>query len=178
MKELGFHDTIVIMPWEKVWEKKFRQEKDSIKLILHSNGLDAQILHVGSTSIQDMPSKPIIDILMLIEDEKPFEPFIDVLQQAEYRCLGECDRPGRYFFTKGDLPNNSFYLHLCRKDHQVAKDQLLFQKIERSDSTVFRNYISMKYLAASAYPDDRTFYRILKGTFINTVLHLYREMKP
>ena len=59
MKELGFHDTIVIMPWEKVWEKKFRQEKDSIKLILHSNGLDAQILHVGSTSIQDMPSKPI-----------------------------------------------------------------------------------------------------------------------
>ena len=83
-----------------------------------------------------------------------------------------------YFFSKGDLPNNSFYLHLCYKDNQVARDQLLFQKIEKTDATVFNNYMHMKYLAAAAFSEDRTMYRALKGTLIDTVLHLYREMNP
>ncbi len=178
MKELGFHDTVVITPWQSMWEDKFKKEKNIIEASLNECGLIGQILHVGSTSIQGMPSKPIIDILMLVDDSQAFEPYIEALCRSDYHYLGECGRPGRHFFSKGDLPNNSFYLHLCYQDNQVARDQLLFQKIERNDTTVFSNYMNMKYIAAAAFSEDRNMYRVLKGTFIDTVLHLYRDMNP
>ncbi len=178
MKDLGVHNTVLISPWQSIWEDKFNEEKNNIEASINENGLSAQILHVGSTSVQGMASKPIIDILMLIDDNQVYEPYIEALCRSDYDYLGECGRPGRHFFSKGDLPNNSFYLHLCYKDNQVARDQLLFQKIEKTDATVFNNYMHMKYLAAAAFSEDRTMYRALKGTLIDTVLHLYREMNP
>ena len=168
------HRTTKVIPWQESWEETFRQEKEIIITAIEPAGLKATIYHVGSTSIKCMDSKPIIDILMCPQDKTPLEAFLPMLEKAGYMNLGECGRPGRYFLSKGTEENQTFYLHLCYEDHQAAKDQLLFQKIERNDPGVSEDYIRLKYLLAEEYPDDRDSYRHIKGWYIHSVLEAYR----
>lgn len=131
--------------------------------------------HVGSTSVKGMISKPVIDILVCPSEVVSLDAAAEALRGIGYANLGECGRPGRYFLSKGDRPNETFYLHLCHRDNQVARDQLLFQKLEYGSPEVFQNYISIKRMAAELFPDDRNAYREMKGWFIGAVLAAARS---
>ena len=85
---------------------------------------------------RDMISKPIIDILLCPDRDASLDAFIPVLDQIGYTNLGECGKPGRYFLSKGNEENHTFYLHLCYEDHQVAMDQKLLQFIEQNDPSL------------------------------------------
>ena len=168
------HTTTKIIPWQESWEETFKQERENVIAAIESAGLKATVYHVGSTSIKGMDSKPIIDILVCPEKDTLLKSYLPVLEKAGYMNLGECGRPGRYFLSKGTEENLTFYLHLCYENHPVAKDQLLFQKIERNDPGVSEDYIRLKYLLAHEYPDDRDSYRHVKGWYIHSVLEAYR----
>ena len=154
---------------------RFAQEKERIAEAIDRAGLSGEVLHVGSTSIEGMCSKPIIDILLCPDHKIPLETFLPVLEGCGYIDLGECGRPGRYFLVSGDKPNETFYVHLCYKDHQVAQDQLLFQQIERSNKVVASNYVELKLRLAEAFPEDRNMYRMLKGLYIESILDVWRS---
>ena len=97
------------------------------------------VYHVGSTSIEGMVAKPIIDILVCPNDDVPVEDVIPDLERIGYKNLGDGSRPGRYFLSSGDKPHETFYVHLCHEGNQVAQDQLLFQKIERTNPVICSN---------------------------------------
>ena len=173
---MNIHDLVKLIPWSEEWAEIFLQEKERIVSALTVNGQEAEIFHVGSTSVRDMISKPIIDILICLKSEP--EECIAALEGIGYRNLGECDRKGRYFLSYGNEENHTFYAHLCRRDHPVAEDQLLFQKLERTDPTVFDNYRILKAELACMYPDNRYMYRYIKGLYIEGVLSAYRKALP
>ena len=62
------HTEARVVPWNPKWHDMFLKERAKLRGYLEKAGLKAEILHVGSTSIRDMWSKPIIDILILIPD--------------------------------------------------------------------------------------------------------------
>ena len=62
------HTEVRVVPWNPKWHDMFLKERAKLRGYLEKAGLKAEILHVGSTSIRDMWSKPIIDILILIPD--------------------------------------------------------------------------------------------------------------
>jgi len=51
--------------------------------------------------------------------------------------------------------NDAFYVHLCHEGNQVAQDQLLFQKIERTNPVICSKYARLKTLLWDLFPDDR-----------------------
>jgi GrpB-like predicted nucleotidyltransferase (UPF0157 family) len=55
-----------LVPYAPEWKRLFEVEKACLQEILGATILDIQ--HVGSTSIPGMPSKPIIDIAIAIDD--------------------------------------------------------------------------------------------------------------
>ena len=171
----GIHDKVKLIPWQESWEESFQKEKQRIAEALGTAGCAAEIYHVGSTSVKGMVSKPVIDILACPKEDTSLDAAAAALKGIGYANLGECGRPGRYFLSKGDQPNETFYLHLCRRENPVAKDQLLFQKLERSVPEVFDNYIYIKRTAAELFPDDRNAYREMKGWFIDAVLAAARS---
>lgn len=122
-----------------------------------------------------MVAKPIIDILVCPDEGIPLLDVAADLEQIGYENLGECGRPGRYFLVSGDKPNETFYVHLCYKNHQVAQDQLLFQQIERSNKVVASNYAELKLRLAETFPEDRNMYRMLKGLYIQSILDVWRS---
>lgn len=56
----------------------------------------------------------------------------------------------------------------------MAQDQMLFQKIERENPDICRQYVRTKVLLADVFSEDRIMYRELKGLFIEGVLSAYR----
>ena len=166
----SFHDKVTLIPWQESWAAIFEVERQRIEATLSADAIAAKVYHVGSTSVQGMISKPVIDILVCPHELFSLDETAAALEDIGYANFGECGRPGRYFMSRGNEPNETFYLHLCREDHQVAKDQLLFQKLERSVPEVFQNYIYIKRTAADLFPEDRNAYREMKGWFIDAVL--------
>lgn len=166
----SFHDKVTLIPWQESWTTVFEGERQRIEEAFCADAIAAKVYHIGSTSVRGMISKPIIDILVCPQGVFSLEETAAALEKMGYTNLGECGRPGRYFMSKGSVPNEAFYLHLCYENHQVVKDQLLFQKLERSVPEVFRNYIYIKRTAAELYSDDRDAYREMKGWYIDAVL--------
>lgn len=171
---MNIHEDVILEEWQEDWGKTFNDERDRIMLALEENSHHAAVYHVGGTSICGMTSKPIIDILVCPERRITLDECIADLVGIGYQDLGECGRPGRYFFSKGDQPNQTFYLHLCHSNHKVAQDQLLFQRIEQENPDVCRQYTNMKLMLKSLFPDNRYMYRQLKGVFIEGVLATWR----
>lgn len=118
----SFHDKVTLVPWQESWATIFDEECKRIEAALSADAIAAKVYHVGSTSVQGMISKPVIDILVCPHELFSPEETAAALEKIGYSNLGECGRPGRYFMSKGDTPNEAFYLHLCYEDHQVAKD--------------------------------------------------------
>ena len=172
--KIDIHNVVYLVPWKEEWAHAFRMEKQCIIASMIAEDHNAHVLHVGSTSIKGMVSKPIIDILVCPDDDVPPEAIIGDLERIGYKNHGDGGRQGRYFLSKGDKPNETFYVHVCHKDHPVVQDQLLFQKIERENPLIRDKYIQTKVLLADVFPDDRNMYRELKGLFIEGVLSAYR----
>ena len=172
---VDIHREVYLVPWKKEWAHIFRMEKQNILSTLAASDHTADIRHVGSTSVREMIAKPISDIQICPDKHIPLEAIIADLERIGYKNLGDGGRVGRYFLSRGDKPNETFNVHLCYEDHQVAKDQLTFKWIESTNLTVHRKYKRLKVLLADAFPDDREMYRELKGLFIEGVLSAYRQ---
>jgi len=65
-----------------------------------------------------MISKPIIDIMIGVDDIEECDYHINALEELGYNCLGECGRPGRIFFVKGGMENCTHHLHFVEKNSE------------------------------------------------------------
>ena len=170
----NIHTEVWIEQWTEEYLRVFGQEKQNIITAIDERELKAEVYHVGSTAVRDMPGKEIIDILVCPDAASATEDLIPALENIGYTNYGECGRPGRFFLTKGDKPLETFYIHLCRGDHQVAQDQLLFKRILEKNEAIRQKYAYTKHLLEYEFPEDRDMYRELKGLFVQGVLSGYR----
>ena len=175
MENRSIHDDVWLAPWDPEWANKFHMEKQCIVGSMMAEEHSAFVRHVGSTAIEGMPAKPIIDILVCPGRDVSLEDCIPDLERIGYRNLGECGRPGRYFLSSGEEPGKTFYLHLCYEDNPVAQDQLLFLEIMKESESLRAKYRYTKHLLECEYPDNREMYREMKGLFISGVLGGYRQ---
>lgn len=114
--------------------------KERITEILMRANIECDVRHVGGTAIPGMCSKPIVDVLVTVDSED-----MEIAPHAlarEFCCLGECGRPGRYFFSDGDTEDDAVYIHLTTAANQVARDQLEFKDILLACPDVREEYLS------------------------------------
>lgn len=175
MENRSIHDDVWLAPWDPEWAHEFHMEKQCIVGSMMAEEHSAFVRHVGSTAIEGMPAKPIIDILVCPDRDVSLEDCIPDLERIGYRNLGECGRPGRYFLSSGEEPGKTFYLHLCYEDNPVAQDQLLFLEIMKESESLRAKYRYTKHLLECEYPDNREMYREMKSLFISGVLGGYRQ---
>ena len=174
MNDYDIHSEVRIAPWTQDCLSAFEREKRSIDAAVAGTGMKEAVYHVGGTSVPGLAGKQIIDILVCPDSAFAPEALMPALESIGYTCLGECGRPGRLFLVRGDKPLETFYLHLCREDNQVARDQLLFKKILEKSEAIRQRYADTKRLLESLFPKDRSIYRELKGLFVEGVLSGYR----
>jgi len=157
------------------WKMQFEYEK---KRILDSLGDKVVgIEHIGSTSIKGLKAKPIIDIIVGVQDLNEVSNFVSPLSKIEYDYVPKPEIRDRKFFRKGLWGQGTCHLHICEFNSSEWIEKLLFRDYLRLNHKVAEEYASLKEELASKYHFDRPAYTKKKEPFIKTVIEKARREK-
>ncbi|MGO4936658.1 GrpB family protein [Fundicoccus sp. Sow4_H7] len=100
---------VFLVPWTSEWEKEFISEKERIQ---NKIGVYAvEIHHIGSTAVEHLSSKPIIDIAIELDQFTDGEECISALESMGYTSHGTNILPDRYYFTKGEPRTHQIHMY-------------------------------------------------------------------
>jgi GrpB-like predicted nucleotidyltransferase (UPF0157 family) len=129
---------------------------------------------VGSTSVPGLPAKPIIDILVVMDDIGPVDSLNPALIALGYEPQGEYGIPGRRFFTKGGDVNRSHHVHVFQQGHPEVSAMLDFRDYLRSHPRQAAEYGRLKEELALICEDDITAYNAGKDAFVKELIRQAR----
>ncbi|TBG96054.1 GrpB family protein [Rhizobium leguminosarum] len=158
---------IEILPWSPDWSAKFSRKAATIRSALGATAL--RIDHIGSTSVDGLPAKPIIDIQMSVADFEPIETLVELMQTAGYiwrQSNGDLSK--RYF--REQLSEERTHVHICRAGSWHEQWALLFRDYMRQHSHEHIPYAALKLALAEKYPTDRPEYTEGKADHLWSVI--------
>ncbi|MBO7601103.1 MAG: GrpB family protein, partial [Lachnospiraceae bacterium] len=86
---------VVVLPYDKKWKQNFVEIKNELAQALGE--LAISIEHVGSTSVEGLAAKPIIDIDVVVKKEN-INDVVSALNSIGYIHEGDLGIPGREAF--------------------------------------------------------------------------------
>jgi GrpB-like predicted nucleotidyltransferase (UPF0157 family) len=161
---------VFLVEYDAGWPDRFTEERGRIVQTLRDHRPDVE--HIGSTAIPGMAAKPIIDIMVLIDDIEDSSTCIERLRSLEYHYYpyGEDVFPERRWFCKPNPAQRTHHLHLVERGTPFHVDHLLFRDYLRTNTDVARSYAALKRQLAERFPDDRDGYTDAKSDFVANVL--------
>ncbi len=152
----------------KTWADEFEREKVLIINAVGDRILDVQ--HVGSTAIPGVPAKPVLDILVGVEDFDEASVCIEPLEHIGYRYRREYGIPRRHYFVKGDP--RTHHLHVVERDSAHWAVTIAFRDLLNRDAESAHSYAEAKRSLAATYSRDRATYQREKDKIVERLLTL------
>ena len=164
---LGLHrGELRLSPYRDAWPVLFESEKKIIEAAVEDHVSDIQ--HVGSTAIEGMPAKPILDITIAVEDFEKARVCIDPLVALGYTFRGENGIPQRHYLQKGEPCTH--HIHMVEKTSDEWAKLIRFRDLLRADPKTAEDYRKLKLDLCEILPGDRKAYLAAKATFIEEVI--------
>ena len=166
--------TIEVVQYDVAWTVAFKLEAVALSRVFGDSLVG--IHHIGSTSIPDLLAKPIIDILVVLNETQTIDRFSSAMQQLGYRVRGECldaevpGTPGRFYFSKETDGVHTHHVHVCAVGHPEVADKVAFRDYLRSHPDRAAVYGSLKRRLARDHRHDNIAYMRGKDEFIKSVL--------
>ena len=155
------------------WEKEYLEEEQLLKKVLGSKRIE--IHHIGSTSIPNLKAKPVIDILLVIENLDKINEIEELLKPYDYENRGPQGVDDRFFFAKGPEDARTHYIHFTTPNSNTYYNQLYFKKYLLDHPEYIKKYCDLKQELASKYANERKLYTQGKNDFIKNVINLAKE---
>jgi GrpB-like predicted nucleotidyltransferase (UPF0157 family) len=114
---------IVLVDHDPQWPEIFRNEAEKIWSALGEHALCVE--HVGSTSVPNLPAKPIIDIVLVVADSADETAYAAVLERAGYQ-LRICE-PNWYQHRMFEGTENQVNLHVFSEGCPEVDRMLTFR---------------------------------------------------
>lgn len=164
-----------VVPYSREWPQIFQRFANNYRQWLGDLLLQAE--HVGSTSVPDLPAKPIIDIDLVIAREN-FPLVRAILEDHGYHYEGDLGIDDREafgysqlsFFSDREVP--AHHLYVCPLDSAELRRHLLFRDFLCTHSEWVSRYGDLKMNLALAHPEDINAYMAGKHQFINQILKI------
>jgi GrpB-like predicted nucleotidyltransferase (UPF0157 family) len=157
----------------EAWAHEFELERDRIVSAVGNRILEIQ--HVGSTAIPGVPAKPVLDILVGVEDFEEASACIAPLESLGYSYRHEHGIPRRHYFVKGAPRTHHLHMVERRSDHWVITTA--FRDFLRHDPASAREYAEAKRALAAKYSLDRQAYQREKDKVVERLLGLCVESR-
>ena len=121
---------IIIVDYDPLWPDKFQEQANNIAAALKHAALSIE--HIGSTSVPGLAAKPVIDILLLVEDSADEVNYLPQLQAAGFELrVREPDwHEHRMFRT----PGRDVHIHVFSADSSEVERHLTFRDRLRSNA--------------------------------------------
>ncbi|MCW5589027.1 MAG: GrpB family protein [Legionellales bacterium] len=168
--QLQAHDQIILEPYDPNWKKLAVAEINAIKQVIQLPYLALE--HIGSTAVTGLSAKPIIDIVIALENNHEFSHWTESLQAMGY--VDWPDNPDKTHarFFKGMPPfgiKRSHHLHIMTMGNEF-KHYVAFRDLLNQNARLREQYSKLKETLADRYKNDREAYTTAKAQFIQMVL--------
>jgi GrpB-like predicted nucleotidyltransferase (UPF0157 family) len=121
--QVGLHE------YDERWPGVYLEHRRRILEALAETGTDVDVEHVGSTSVPGLAAKPIVDIVVAVDDITAEEDHLDALLTAGYELrVREPDH--RLVRT----PTRDVHVHIYERGTQAIDDYLLLRDRLRTDA--------------------------------------------
>jgi len=158
---------VVVVPYSPMWKAEFEKIRSEISIALENLAL--AIEHVGSTSVEGLCAKPIIDIDVVIKAEN-FPSVCAALENIGYKWEGNLGIEGREAFAYDDKPSlMSHHLYVCPENSAELKRHIMFRDYLRAHPEARDAYGKVKALAARENEWDIDGYIAQKSPIIEEI---------
>jgi GrpB-like predicted nucleotidyltransferase (UPF0157 family) len=156
---------IEVVEYNEDWPRLFEIEQQLIISRLPIKNL--WIHHIGSTAVSGLAAKPIIDILLEVEEIELLDGCNEIFESIGYICKGEFGISGRRYFQKGES-KRSHQIHAFSKNSENAIRHLAFKEYLIAHPAVAKEYAELKLDVANNCNNDIRAYCDGKDEFVRT----------
>jgi len=153
----------------------YSEEKEYLIQILNTFSV-RRINHIGSTSVDGMIAKPIIDILMELPSNYEMSAVAEFLKKHSWLVMAQNDAEKTIDLNKGYTPrgyaDRVFHLHIKPHDDW---GELYFRDYLRQHSDVARQYESLKFSLKKQFEPNRDAYTNAKTDFVLKYTEIARK---
>ena len=158
---------VKVVPHDPAWKETFEAEAATLRPIVGEQAL--AIHHIGSTSVPGLSAKPIIDVLVEVQEIEKVDAFDESMAEKGYEAWGEYGIPGRRFFVKKRDLNRICHIHVFEAGTPKAERHLAFRDYLREHPRTAEAYVRLKEELAEKHPTDIESYMDGKDPFIKEV---------
>ncbi len=144
---------VVVLPYDRTWKFAFEEIKREIEGAI--GDLIIGIEHVGSTSVEGLSAKPIIDIDVIIKDYSTFDAVVSKLEAIGYIHEGNLGIKDREAFKYTDKPHlQQHHLYVCPQQSEELYRHTTFRDFLINNPEAVKKYSAVKEKAGQLFPDN------------------------
>ena len=163
LEELWELFPIILAVHNPCWADWYSKEVELLKSVL-PNGTEYH--HVGSTAINGIMAKPIVDILIVVDSTAQMRQAADILQEHSYIVMsaGESRISLNKGYTESGFAERVFHLHIRLKGDT---NEIYFRDYLNAHPDVAKGYEELKLGLWKKYEHNRDAYTEAKTDFVN-----------
>ena len=144
---------VIVVPYDKAWKSDYEKIKREIESAI--GDLIIGIEHIGSTSVEGLSAKPIIDIDVVIKDYSVFATVVQKLETIGYIHEGNLGIKDREAFKYQNKPHlQKHHLYVCPQYSEELHRHVTFRDYLKNNREAVQKYSLVKETAAILFPDD------------------------
>ena len=155
------------------WKDWYQEEASELLSLLPGDWVRG-IYHIGSTAVEAIWAKPIVDILVELSSDCCLKRACEILCTNGWTCMSRTDR--RISLNKGytdqGFAKQVFHLHLR---YEGDKDELYFRDYLREHPEAARAYEQLKLQLWKQYEYNRDGYTEAKTNFVHKITTLAKQ---
>lgn len=165
LEELWELFPITLVPHSNDWSDHFKEMESNLRKSLSAFPV-SRISHIGSTAIDGIWAKPIVDILVELEKDANLESAANALEENGFIIMSRS--PNRVSLNHGYTPEGYaekvFHTHLC---YAGDNEELYFRDYLLEHADVAHAYKELKLELWKRHEKNRDAYTDAKTAFVN-----------
>ncbi|WOD38212.1 GrpB family protein [Nodosilinea sp. E11] len=156
---------VQVHPPNPQWPQAFAAEAAQVALALSDNVI--QVHHIGSTAILGIYAKPVIDLLVEVNQVERVDAHNDAMVALGYSALGEYGIAGRRYFRKeSGQGDRTHHVHTFQVGSAEVVRHLAFRDFMIAHPNCAQQYSDLKRQLAAQYVHDIEGYMDGKDKFV------------
>lgn len=143
---------IRVIDYQSSWQEDYLKEALQIKEALGDVCINT--FHMGSTSVENLAAKPIIDIMVVVNDLGALDELNQIFESMGYEVMGEFGISNRRYYRKGG-DHRTHQIHAFQYTNLIEIERhLLFRDYLREHPLDCQRYGDLKKELALQFPTD------------------------
>ena len=184
------------MPYNSQWKIKFEEERLILSEVLKE--FNPAIEHIGSTAVEGLGAKPVVDIQVGVQKYEDLDLLINKMIEAGYVYYKKYEDvlPDRRYFVKAENIQNDilpkilltyddnfdrkehphlFHIHIVEQNSDWWRRHIAFRDYLRANDKARDEYYKLKTELAAKEWEDKNDYTDAKTEFVKSIEKLARH---